>query len=81
MSITFKGYDGILFNLVVETTGKHVGKGDTIKYYTHHDTEKEIEAEITWVEAPHKESSTGFVTTNEGRFYAGVYGLRFVKED
>lgn len=73
-SFTAQGHDG-LYILRRKDTGLPVAVGDAVNTFR---------GEFTTLrsgEAPHKESSQGFVTTDLGRGYASVYELQWVKVD
>jgi hypothetical protein len=64
-----KGYDNTMFTLRNEA-GAEVNKDDTLVEY----------GVVLYGEPPHKQGSSGYVTTTAGRFYAHVFGLRWVSD-
>ena len=71
---TYKGYDDKKFELI-NGEGGNIGMGDVV---TMPRRPNEV-GRVTHIEPPHKPSSTGHVTTIHGRYYAKVYGLKFVE--
>lgn len=67
-----KGHDG-WYRLVARTSGASVNAGAEVTTYRNED------AKLLNGEAPHRPGAEGYVSTNLGRHYAGVYGLRWEK--
>ena len=74
--VTSVGYDGKLWLLLREggTALNAVREGETVRSYRGED------CVLTGGRAPHKPGSTGKVwTSDNGEYYPGVFGLRWVK--
>ncbi len=72
--ITGEGYDGT-YVLVHEDTGKPVIESEVIQ------KDGEDVGAVDVAQAPHKPGSNGFVQVGGARYYAKVYGLKWVKMD
>lgn len=72
-----KGHDG-WYRLVVGASGAGI-RGAAVDAGTKVMNHLNQPAKVLNGEAPHKPEAEGYVSTNLGRHYAGVYGLRWEK--